>query len=142
MLAAAALVSTVMFTAWALYITLVEHPARVASGASAGRAQFRPSYQRASPWQASFAAIALLSGTATATLTGQWTWLAGALAVGAVIPLTLMVIRPTNQQLLGAEPLADAETLRLLDRWGRLHAVRTVLGAAGLLVFLYALRTR
>ena len=126
MLASAVMVSAVMFTAWALYITLVEHPARVASGPTAGRAQFRASYQRAAPWQASFAAVALLGG---------------ALAMGAVIPLTLVVIRPTNQRLLGAEPLPDAETLRLLDHWGRLHTVRTVLGAAGLLVFLYALRT-
>src|SRR5205085_11586538 len=102
MLASAALVSAVMFTTWALYIMLVEHPARVASGPVAGRAQFRASYQRAAPWQASFAAIALSSGTAAAGLTGHWAWLAGALAVGAAIPLTLLVIRPTNQRLLSA----------------------------------------
>ena len=142
MLSAAAVVSTTVFTAWALYITLVEHPARLASGAPAGRAQFRPSYHRAAPWQGSFAVIALLSGALLAVLTGHWTWLAGALAVGAVIPLTLVVIRPTNQRLLSDERLTDADTLRLLERWGRLHAVRTALGAAGLLVFLYALRTR
>ena len=139
---AAALVSTATFTAWALYITLVEHPARIASGAAAGRAQFRPSYHRAAPWQASFAAIALVSGTLAAARSGDWTWLAGALAVGAVIPLTLVVIRPTNRRLLSSETLADAETLDLLERWGRLHAVRTVLGATGLLAFLYSLRTR
>jgi hypothetical protein len=142
MLAAAALVSTTVFTAWALYITLVEHPARVASGPAAGRAQFGPSYQRAAPWQASFAVIALLAGIAVAVLTGQWTWLAGAVAVGAVIPLTLAVIRPINERLLAAGPLADDEVRRLLGRWGRLHAVRTALGAVGLLVFLYALRSR
>jgi len=34
------------------------------------------------------------------------------------------------------------ETLRLLRRWGRLHAVRTTLGAVGLLAFLWALRGR
>ena len=142
MLAAAALVSTTVFTAWALYITLVEHPARLASGPAAGRAQFGPSYHRAAPWQASFAAIALVSGIAVATLTQQWTWLAGAAAVGAVIPLTLVAIRPTNQRLLSPGPLGDDDVQRLLARWGRWHAVRTVLGAVGLLVFLYALRTR
>jgi Domain of unknown function (DUF1772) len=141
MLASAALVSATVFTAWALYITLVEHPARVASGPVAGRAQFRPSYHRAAPWQASFALIAVVSGTAVAVLTRRWTWLAGAVAVGAVIPLTLIAIRPTNRRLLGPEALADAEVIRLLGRWGQLHAARTALGAAGLLVFLYALRT-
>jgi len=142
MLAAAALVSTTAFTSWALYITLVEHPARVASGPVAGRAQFRPSYHRAAPWQASFALIALVSGTLEAVLTRQWTWLAGALAVGAVIPLTLIAIRTTNRRLLSRDSLADTEVLRLLGRWGRLHAVRTALGAAGLLAYLYALRSR
>ena len=141
-LATAALVSAATFAAFALYVTLVEHPARLASGAAAGRAQFRPSYQRAAPWQASLAVVALASGAAVAVLSGRLVWLAGALAVGAAIPFTLLVVRPVNHRLLGAEPLAEADVLRLLERWGRLHAVRTVLGAAGFLTFLYALRTR
>jgi len=141
-LTTAALVSAATFAAFALYVTLVEHPARIASGAGAGRAQFGPSYRRAAPWQASLAAIALLSGSVVAALTGRWVWLGGAVAVGAAIPFTLVVIRPINHRLLGSEPLADPDVLRLLGRWGRLHAVRTVLGAAGFLTFLYALRTR
>ena len=139
-LATAAVLSAAMFTTWAFYITLVEHPARLDSGA--GRAQFRPSYRRAAPWQAAFAAIALVSGAATAGLTKRWPWLAGALVVGSVIPLTLVVIMPTNRRLLGADPLADEDALRLLRRWGRLHTARTVLGAVGLLLFLLALGSR
>jgi hypothetical protein len=65
LLAAAAVLSATMFTSWALYITLVEHPARLDSGAAAGRAQFRPSYRRAAPWQAAFAAGALVSGASS-----------------------------------------------------------------------------
>jgi len=140
--AAAALVSATAFTAWALYISVVEHPARLDSGAAAGLAQFRASYRRAAPWQASFAAIAFVSGTAMAALTQRWTWLAGAVAIGAVIPLTLIVIMPTNRRLLGPEPLGDAESLRLLRRWGRLHAVRTGLAGVGLLAFLVSLSPR
>ena len=140
--AAAATVSGTAFTAWAVYIALVEHPARLDSGAASGRAQFRPSYQRAAPWQASFAAIALVSGLAAALQSARLAWLVGALAIGAAIPLTLLVIRPINNRLLSAEPLADPETLGLLRRWGRLHVARTVLGAVGLLLFLLALRAR
>jgi len=140
--AAAATVSSTAFTAWAVYITLVEHPARLDSGATSARAQFGPSYHRAAPWQASFAAIALVSGIAASWQSARLAWLAGALAIGAAIPLTLVVIRPINTRLLSTQPLADAETLALLRRWGRLHAVRTVLGAVGLLLFLLALRAR
>jgi hypothetical protein len=140
--AAAATVSGTAFTAWALYVTLVEHPARLDSGASSGRAQFQPSYRRAAPWQASFAAISLLAGGTASALTGRWQWLLGALAIGAAIPLTLIVIRPLNQRLLSTALLADAEVVDLMRRWGRLHAIRTVLGAIGLLAFLWALRAR
>jgi hypothetical protein len=58
--------------------------------------------------------------------------------LGAVIPFTLIVIVPTNKQLL--TPTLDrrsAETERLLARWGRLHAVRSALSALALLLFLY-----
>ena len=140
--AAAATVSGTAFTAWALYVTLVEHPARLDSGASSGRAQFQPSYRRAAPWQASFAAISLLAGGTASALTGRWPWLLGALAIGAAIPLTLIVIRPINRRLLSTALLADAEVVDLMRRWGRLHAIRTVLGAIGLLAFLWALRAR
>ena len=140
--AAAATVTGTAFTAWAVYIVLVEHPARLDSGAASARAQFRGSYHRAAPWQASFAAIGFVSGLAAAWLSTRVAWLVGGLAIGAAIPLTLAVIRPINNRLLSTEPLADAETLALLRRWGQLHVVRTVLGAIGLLLFLLALRAR
>ena len=138
----AAMVSATVFTAWALYVSLVEHPARIDSGAAAGRAQFRPSYRRAAPWQASFAAIALVAGAAAAALTA---------------PLDLAPRRPRPRRRHPADPrrhhahqppparrrpVADAEVLQLLHRWGRLHAIRTVLGAATLLLFLYSLGSR
>jgi Domain of unknown function (DUF1772) len=141
-LATAAVASAVMFASWALYITLVEHPARRACGPAAGRAQFRASYRRAAPWQASFAVVAFAAGAATAIATGRGAWLAGALAIGAVVPFTLIVIMPTNRTLLGDAPLGDGDTRRLLGRWGRLHAVRAVLGGAGVGAFLVALGQR
>jgi hypothetical protein len=139
---AAALISAIMFASWALYVTLVEHPARLDSGAGPGRAQFRPSYRRAAPWQASFAVIACAAGVAMAIATSRWLWLAGALAIGAAVPFTLVVIKPINGTLLSSAPLSDEDTRRLLQRWGRLHAVRTLLGGAGVLAFLGALGSR
>jgi len=73
-------------------------------------------------------------------------WLAGAIfwwvvadvLLGSVIPFTLVVMLPTNKLLLS--PTLDrraVEAGRLLGRWGRLHAVRTVLSALALLLFLY-----
>jgi Domain of unknown function (DUF1772) len=139
MLAAISIASATLFASWALYMTLVEHPARLESGAAAGRAQFRGSYRRAAPWQVAFALVAVAGGVALALANGRWLWLVGALVIGAAVPFTLVAIMPTNRILLGDQPLGDLDTRRLLQRWGRLHAVRSLLGAAAVVAFLLAL---
>jgi hypothetical protein len=88
--------------------------------------------------QVTLAAVCLLSSIA-AWLGGATFWwvVAGVLQV-SVIPFTLIVILPTNKQLLN--PALDrrpAQTGRLLARWGTLHAVRSVLSGVALLLFLY-----
>jgi len=65
-------------------------------------------------------------------------WLVAGVLLGSVIPFTLMVILPTNKRLLSpALDRRSAEAERLLARWGRLHAVRSVLSGVALLLFLY-----
>ena len=44
--------------------------------------------------------------------------------------------------LLSGAPLSDEETRQLLHRWGRLHAVRTILGGVAVMAFLLALGRR
>ena len=70
-----------------------------------------------------------------------WGW--GALLILAVIPVTLIVIRPTNKRLLQpGRDLASAETRELLTRWGRLHAIRSVLALGASMFYLTALARR
>lgn len=55
-----------------------------------------------------------------------------------MIPFTLIVILPTNKQLLS--PTLDRrspQTERLFARWAALHAIRSVLSSVALLLFLY-----
>jgi hypothetical protein len=125
--------STLLFALWALYISLVEHPARISAGPAAGLAQWRQSYPRAAPWQAGAAALALVSGLAAWILSGRWALGAAGVLVGAAIPFTLIAVMPTNRRL--NEPtIPAAEAAELLRRWGRLHWVRTVLGVLALLI--------
>src|ERR1700737_5125975 len=125
------------FTGAAVYISLVEHPARMECGVEIATAEFPPSYHRGTILQVTSAAVCLLSSIA-AWLAGATFWgvVAGGLQV-SVIPFTLIFILPTNKQLLS--PTLDrrsAQTERLLARWGALHAVRSVLSGAALLLFL------
>src|SRR5438445_3544408 len=129
-----------IFTGAAAYVSLVEHPARMECGAEIAAAEFSPSYRWGSVMQATLAAVGLLSSIA-AWLAGATFWwaVAGVLLV-SVIPFTLIVILPTNKQLLS--PTLDrrsAKTSQLLARWGALHAVRSVLSGVALLLFLYLL---
>jgi hypothetical protein len=132
-----ATLSAGLFAGAALYITLVEHPARMQCGPGLAVTEFGPSYKRATVMQAPLAAVGFLSGTA-AWLTGaHFLWAVGGILLGAVIPLTLIIIAPTNKQLLDSALDRDSALgQRLLRRWGRLHALRTVMGVVAFVMFL------
>ena len=129
-----------LFTGAAVYITLIEHPARMQCGVEIAATEFAPSYRRATVLQATCAAVGLMSSIAAWLAGAKFWWLIAGLILGSVIPFTLVVILPTNRRLL--DPTLDkrsAETERLLARWSRLHAVRSVLSGFALLIFLYLL---
>src|SRR6266536_6589726 len=129
-----------IFTGAAVYVSLVEHPARMECGVEIAAAEFSPSYRRGSIMQATLAALGLGSSIAAWLAGATFWWLVGGVALGTVIPFTLIVILPTNKQLLS--PTLDkrsAETERLLVRWGVLRAVRSLFSALALLLFLYLL---
>jgi hypothetical protein len=134
-----ALLSSGVFAGAAFYLTTVEHPARMSVGAAPALQEFRPSYKRAAPLQAALAMVCFLSGGALGLLTHRWLWLVGGSLVGAVVPITLILIMPTNRLLLDESKQLGAQTSELLlAKWARLHAVRTVLSFAGFLVLLWA----
>jgi len=118
-----------LFAGAAIYVTAVEHPARVACGTALAVRQFGPSYRRGTIMQASLAVVGLVLAVVAWQRTGHGALLVGGLLLGSVVPFTLLVILPTNNRLLA--PSLDPESgyaAALLRRWGRLHAVRSVLG--------------
>lgn len=89
--------------------------------------------------QAPLAALAALSGIIRWVLGGGPLWLWAAAIILAVIPFTLIVILPTNHRLLDqGRDRRSAETRQLLESWGRLHAVRTVLSVVASILFVWA----
>ena len=91
--------------------------------------QFAPSYRRAALMQASLAIAGLASAVAAWWRGGHVAVLVGGLLLGAVVPFTLLVVRPVNKRLFAHRVGVDSvEATALLRRWGRLHAVRTILG--------------
>jgi hypothetical protein len=99
-----------IFSGAALYINLVEHPARVSAGVATALGQFAPSYRRASVMQGSLAFAGAVLGLAAGWRLGDPAAALAAALLGAVIPYTLMVLFPTNKQLL--DPALDAHSTR------------------------------
>jgi hypothetical protein len=134
-----AVLACTLFTGAAVYITAVEHPARLSCGVEAAVAEWAPSYRRATVMQVPLALIAGLFGIIRSAQGGGPLWLWAALLILAVVPFTLLAIRPTNHRLLDPrrDPRSD-ETLRLLKAWGRLHAVRGALSIAASVLFVWA----
>ncbi len=129
-----------LFAGASLYINVAEHPARLGLDTRSAAAQWAPSYKRATWLQAPLALLSLLCGAAVWLITGAAAWLAAAVLIGLVVPFTFISIMPTNRRLLeaGRDP-ASAETRALLIKWGRLHAVRTVLSLAASVIYLWLL---
>jgi hypothetical protein len=127
-----------LFAGASLYINWVEHPARLECGTELAATEFGPSYRRATRMQASLAATGLVAALVAWFQGRGLPVLVAGLLLGAVIPFTLIVILPTNKRLL--DPALDrrsTEAAGLLARWGRLHAIRSVLSllAFGVLVW-------
>jgi hypothetical protein len=90
--------------------------------------------------QAPLAILSFLAGVSVWLLSGGIMWLAGAVLIGLVVPFTFIAIMPTNHQLLApGRDLASTETQELLIKWGRLHAVRSLLSLLALVVYLILL---
>ena len=134
-----ALAVAAAFAGAAVYVSLCEHPARLALDDRALLTQWKPSYRRGAAMQASLALIGTLLGLAAWWQIGGWLWLAGSVSLILPWPFTLLVIRPTNNLLLATDlQEAGSRSRELLETWGRLHAVRTALGVLATLLFLSA----
>ena len=128
---------TAIFAGAAIYINLVEHPARLECGTAAAVREWRPSYRRATVMQASLAVVAFLASLGAWLIDRALPVLLAGICIGFVIPFTLIVIYPTNRQL--EDPKLDPgslSTASLLARWNRLHAVRSVASIVALAILL------
>jgi hypothetical protein len=134
-----ALVIAAVFAGAAFYVGWVEHAARLQLDDGPALNEWKPAYHRGAQMQASMAVIGFLFGLLAWWQSQDWPWLLGALLLIANWPWTLVVIGPVNNALKAAEPDAAGPDIRaLLVRWGRLHGVRTGLGVASVLAFLWA----
>src|SRR5437879_10414638 len=120
MLALLATVCAGLFAGAAIYVNLVEHPARLSCGTELAVKEFGPSYRRGTVMQASLALAGCALGAAAWARSGDLTVLIAAVLLGAVVPFTLIVLLTTKQQL--RDPRMDPRSAwdaGALSRWCR-----------------------
>lgn len=140
MLGQLALIVAALFTGAAFYINYAEQPARLTLDDRALLAEWKPAYDRGYTMQATLVIIGAILGLVSFLETQEWLTLVGAVVLAANWPFTLLVIMPTNKELKATAPdQAGPHTRELILKWGKLHTVRTALGAVATLFFLWAL---
>jgi hypothetical protein len=141
MLGELALTIAAVFTGAAIYVNVAEQPARLQLDNRSLLAEWKLSYRRGYVMQASLAIVGGFFGLVAYLSTLDWRWLLGAIVLLANWPYTLFVIMPTNNRLMDTpSEAATAETRRMLERWGVLHAGRSALGLVATLILLWAQR--
>lgn len=135
-----ALILAAAFAGAAFYVGFAEHPARMRLDDQNALMQWKPSYDAGYQMQATLAAVSAVLGFIAAWISGDWRWVVGAVLILANWPYTLIAIMPTNHKLKAIpDKEAGPASRDLLVSWARLHAVRTGLGIAATLAYLWAL---
>lgn len=127
-----------VFFGAAAYISLAQQPAALETGAEFATRFFAPMYGRASIMQASLAIGGTAAALAAYLLGSGRIWLVAAVLILIVIPFTLFVVDPVNQQLKSIDP-TDGRALDLLNQWGRLHWFRTLTSGVSFVLCLVGL---
>lgn len=134
-----ALLLAAAFSGAALYIHVAEQPARLCLDDRSLLKEWKPSYAGGFAMQGSLAVGSAVMGFVAAWLTEDWRWATGAALILANWPWTLFAMMPTNNRLKSiAEEDAGPASRKMIETWGRLHAVRTALGFGATATFLWA----
>jgi hypothetical protein len=128
------------FVGAALYVNVVEQPARLALDARAMVREWKPSDRRGFVLLATLALAAAILAYLQYAGSGDVRWIIGGTTILASWPYAYFVIVPVNVWLYTIRPERAASVVRDLMRdWGLLEWGHTAIGLAGAGVFAWAL---
>jgi hypothetical protein len=123
----------------ALYINVVEQPARLALDERSMLREWRPSNRRSFVLLSAFAIISAILAHVEYAGTGDVRWIIGGTVILASWPYAYFVIVPVNIWLCSASPDAATSDVRELMRdWGLLEWGQTAIGLGACCVYAWA----
>ena len=137
-----ALISAALFAGAAIYINFAEQPARLALDDRSLLMDWKPAYKRGTAMQAPLAVVGFTLGAISWWQSGDLRWMLGAMLMVANWPVTFFAIIPINNKLIALDPqMAGPQSRAMIESWGSLHAIRTGLGLAATMAFVWATMT-
>jgi hypothetical protein len=128
------------FVGAALYINLVEQPARLALGPRSMVREWAPSNRRGFVMLASVAVISAISAYVDFARTGDVRWIIGGTVILASWPYTYFVVVPVNIWLCAIPAAMARSAVRELMRdWGLLEWGQTAIGFGAACILAWAL---
>jgi hypothetical protein len=134
-----ALTLAAAFSGAALYVNLVEQPARLALDDQAMLNEWGPSDRRGVALMATLSLLSAALGLVTYFATQDVRWAIGALIILLAWPYTLFAMSPLNNQILSLAPRDIGAARVLVRQWGLLEYGQTAIGLVACAVFLWAL---
>jgi hypothetical protein len=129
-----------VFVGAALYINIVEQPARLKLGPRAMMREWTPSNRRGFILLSTFAILSAMLAYADYARSGDVRWIIGGTIMLACLPYAYFVIMPVNIWLYTFEATAPRAVVRELMRdWGLLEWGHTAIGVLGCGTFAWGL---
>ncbi len=127
------------FTGAALYVNLVEQPARLTLDDAAMLNEWTPSDRRGVALMAGLALLSAVFGLVAYFDSQDARWAIGALLIILSWPYTFFAMAPVNNQILTLAPRDIGAARVLVRQWGLLEYGQTAIGLAASAVYLWAL---
>jgi hypothetical protein len=134
-----ALALAAAFFGAALYVNLVEQPARLSLDDQAILNEWTPSDRRGVALMLGLSLLSAAFGLVAYFASQDVRWAIGALIVILVWPYTFFAMSPLNNQILTLAPHDIGAARALVRQWGQLEYGQTAIGLAASAVYLWAL---
>lgn len=134
-----ALALAAAFFGAALYVNLVEQPARLALDDEAILNEWTPSDRRGVALILALSLLSAAAGLVTYFSSQDVRWAIGALIVVLVWPYTFFAMAPLNNQILALTANDVGAARALVRQWGVLEYGQTAIGLAASAIYLWAM---